>query len=104
MVAAPVTERGVHPHSVREWWSETSERLDPNTPWACFDNAKDWRVYLDGWRRSIPCGDCNPEYQAEMVQQGRCRHPETEFLEEDGQTFGYRNPKDKGRASRWKDH
>jgi len=97
MVAAPV-EPAQRPNN------RPLVRLNPDEPWLCFEDAKAWRVYLEGWRRSnTPCLDCTPDYQADMIAQGRCRYPETQFLEEDDQTIGYRDGRDKGRASRWKD-
>ena len=34
-------------------------------------------------RHSDYCTDCTPEYQAQMMKEGRCAHPETTFNEDD---------------------
>ena len=50
-------------------------------PWQCFDSPAAWLVYLRGGgnTRGEPCRDCCPSYQAEMLEAGRCRYPETTF-------------------------
>lgn len=52
----------------------------PETP-ACFDSRRDWYEWFrkavdSGLKKDKPCCDCTLEYQAEMVADGRCEHPD----------------------------
>ena len=44
------------------------------------------------------CSDCTPEYQALMLAEERCGHPEVQFrLDEDGMLEGYITPSRNGK-------
>jgi hypothetical protein len=55
---------------------------------SCFQTPEDWAEYVREVRRapanSAPtkgcyCEHCEPEFQREMIESGRCDHPETTF-------------------------
>ena len=57
--------------------------------WPKCTTPQNYASWKDVAHRAIPkygfCEDCRPEYQAEMIKQRRCEHPETIFEEdEDG--------------------
>jgi hypothetical protein len=53
---------------------------------ACFNSAREyseWRLLLRQSRESMRvgyCYDCTPDYKMEMMCEGRCEHPETQFV------------------------
>ena len=64
-----------------------------NTP-PCFSQPADYREYVVLFmasmvggakaRNSIDyCRDCNPKYQQQMLDTGRCNHPETVFIRDE---------------------
>jgi len=80
----------------RRWTASTSSGLlisissPPTAPAkdthpACFDDGLDyalWKFYSRRTRRPFAksfCDDCTPKFQARMLEQGRCEHPETQF-------------------------
>lgn len=52
----------------------------------CFHNATEYRQYVWLMRQADApvdngyCLDCSPEYKNQMMQEGRCEHPETRFV------------------------
>lgn len=62
---------------------------DEAPTWACFPTARNERE----WRKLappslVPCADCLPDYQAQMIREGRCRHPGAVFAVVDGEVVG----------------
>ena len=53
----------------------------PEEPWECFDSPRDWQLYQESRKAPYPCYDCSAYYQRLMKMQGRCRHPETVFIQ-----------------------
>lgn len=60
----------------------------------CFESAPQWREYQRMWRLSKGmgrvnyCTDCTPEYRDAMIKEWRCAHPQTIFVEKDGELIG----------------
>lgn len=51
-----------------------------------------WGELARGSTRALygPCTDCLPKYQAEMIKEKRCEHPEVQFaVDSDGFISGY---------------
>lgn len=70
-------------------------------PWACFPDDGSWRLYVLSRKVVLPCLDCCPAYQAEMLALGRCRHPEAEFEERrPGQWRGLLTAQQRGGVAR----
>lgn len=65
--------------TLRVAYDECVGRLAKDDPFECFDSPGEWRRYLSSRVRALPCFDCCPAFQAEMVAEGRCRHPEAYF-------------------------
>ena len=65
----------------------------------CFDETEQWKQYQKLWRMSKGtarvdvCFDCLPHYRDEMIKAGRCAHPETVFVEADGEVVGVNGKK-----------
>ena len=76
------------------------QRYDPDEPMPCFETKRDWQLYLEGRSPAGPCYDCSPTYQADMIAQGRCQHPEVVFLTVKGRTIGLKSHEQLGGASR----
>jgi hypothetical protein len=64
MVTAPLCFHS--PEQMNRWYAAAARASDADT-----------------LKRGDYCVDCTPEYQQEMLQQGRCAHPETTFTEDD---------------------
>ena len=53
---------------------------------ACFNSSREfsqWQLLLRLSRESMRvgyCYDCTPDYKMEMMCEGRCEHPETQFV------------------------
>lgn len=53
---------------------------------ACFNSSREYHQWLLLLRISKDhpgvgfCVDCTPEYKMEMMSEGRCAHPETQFI------------------------
>lgn len=87
--AAPLRRVGAQPGQ-----GEELEGIDPAlrqkpSSWRCFPSA--W--HFAAWRavagpKLLPCFDCTPEFRDEMVLRRRCRHPETAFVEREGELVG----------------
>ena len=50
----------------------------------CFNTQEEWNEWYElAYMGKIPrdnyCNDCTPKYQMEMIDKGRCEHPETFF-------------------------
>lgn len=51
----------------------------------CFESALQYRQYITLMRQSARpkddgyCLDCTPEFKTQMLEEGRCTHPETRF-------------------------
>lgn len=66
-------------------------RLASMTKPACFRTEAEWRDWFKIHHGAdTPCTDCTREYQAQMIQEGRCEHPETLFARIDGELMGIR--------------
>lgn len=77
--------------------------LPPVMP-ACWDKQQDWVAWCLRNKQAGPvqgnsekyahfCTDCTAKYQKEMVEQGRCAYPNTQFVRAKGTTntfFGRR--------------
>jgi hypothetical protein len=62
----------------------------PQSSTRCFRSESDWQEYrnhalvcmrTDQNRLHHPCMDCLPEFQADMIEVGRCDFPNTKFRE-----------------------
>jgi hypothetical protein len=81
-IALSMSQLGEHIDSVRAVETHVGRRP------SCFSIAQ-W----DGWSTAArdaiaaqngalpagPCTDCTPQYQARMIREGRCEHPDTLF-------------------------
>ena len=50
----------------------------------CFPNAQsfaEWLQYADN-KTLLPCHDCTAQYQAQMVAEKRCEHPNARFADD----------------------
>lgn len=62
----------------------------------CFNSREDWRLWRLHPRASKVndseyCSDCMPEYQRQMIVEGRCQHPGTTFeTDSEGNLHGVR--------------
>lgn len=68
---------------------------------ACFHARSEYTTWLYFRRQSKDncnfCRDCTPEYQAEMVEAGRCAHPNVTFIPWEGGVIGVR-PGERGKV------
>jgi len=70
-------------------------------PAKCFTPSQ-WKVFVNAERELAAagkyvyptsgfCAECTPRYKAQMMERGRCRHPDVVFeKDEDGQLVGVR--------------
>jgi hypothetical protein len=55
---------------------------------ACY-TQRQWDLWsAANFAGTKPCADCTKERQAEMIEQGRCEHPEVMFVIRDGAAYG----------------
>jgi hypothetical protein len=56
----------------------------------CFNSGAEYGLWVQTARHSPPtpghgyCEDCTKEYQAKMLQQDRCKYPDTVFRQDGG--------------------
>lgn len=66
---------------------------------SCFDSEEQWREFKRIWNFSLRgrkvniCHDCTGERRDKMASAGRCAHPETVFVEVDGEVIGINGDK-----------
>jgi hypothetical protein len=56
----------------------------------CFNSGTEYGLWVQSARQAPPtpghgyCEDCTPEYQAQMLEQDRCKYPDTIFRGDGG--------------------